>query len=109
MKQQFLLRGRKINEYYKKPNVFLFPTLSDGFGLTQLEARAWQLPLIVSNHCGEVVTDGKDGWVLDEVTAHSIASVIHKILLSPDMLARYAAHVDVTHEVNLVKLLEEIS
>jgi hypothetical protein len=30
-------------------------TFSDGFGLTQLEAQAWKLPMITTRFCGEVV------------------------------------------------------
>lgn len=60
-------------KYYQQSDVFLFPTLSDGFGLTQLEAQSWKLPLIVSKFCGEVVIDGINGRVLPEVTGGAIA------------------------------------
>ena len=43
--------------YYRDADVFLFPTYSDGFGLTQLEAQAWKLPIIASVFCGAVVED----------------------------------------------------
>src|SRR5262249_18435201 len=32
--------------HYREADVFLFPTFSDGFGLTQLEAQTWRLPVI---------------------------------------------------------------
>jgi glycosyltransferase involved in cell wall biosynthesis len=32
---------RATNAFYRNADVFLFPTFSDGFGLTQLEAQAW--------------------------------------------------------------------
>ncbi|MGD1919963.1 MAG: glycosyltransferase family 4 protein [Pleurocapsa sp.] len=35
-------------KYYQQADIFLFPTHSDGFGLTQLEAQAWRLPIITS-------------------------------------------------------------
>lgn len=49
--------------YYQLADVFLFPTLSDGFGLTQLEAQAWKLPIITSKFCGEVVKDRVNGAI----------------------------------------------
>jgi glycosyltransferase involved in cell wall biosynthesis len=67
-------------DYYQKADVFIFPTLSDGFGLTQLEAQAWKLPIIASRCCGEVVVDGVNGWLLDEVSGEAISNLIHSIL-----------------------------
>ncbi|TAF14772.1 MAG: glycosyltransferase, partial [Nostocales cyanobacterium] len=45
----------ETGQYYQIADIFLFPTLSDGFGLTQLEAKSWKLPIITSRYCGEVV------------------------------------------------------
>jgi glycosyltransferase involved in cell wall biosynthesis len=58
-------RGRR-GRFLSKADVLIFPTLSDGFGLTQLEAPAWSLPIITSRFCG-VVDDGVNGIVLDEL------------------------------------------
>ncbi|MBF2074599.1 MAG: glycosyltransferase family 4 protein [Synechococcales cyanobacterium C42_A2020_086] len=73
-------------QYYQQADVFLFPTLSDGFGLTQLEAQAWKLPLIVSRFCGEVVKDGVNGIVLPEVNGKAVADVIQYFLQHPEHL-----------------------
>ena len=72
--------------YYQEADVFLFPTLSDGFGLTQLEAQAWQLPVIASQNCGKVVEDGENGWVLPEVSGSAIAAYLKPLLDSADKL-----------------------
>ncbi len=66
--------------YYQQADVFLFPTLSDGFGLTQLEAQAWQLPVIASKNCGKVVENGENGWVLPEVSGSAIAACLKSLL-----------------------------
>ncbi|WP_088892276.1 glycosyltransferase family 4 protein [Leptolyngbya ohadii] len=76
--------------YYQQADVFLFPTLSDGFGLTQLEAQAWKLPLIVSKFCGEVVIDGMNGKVLPQVTGEAIATVLLTFLNDPQRLIELA-------------------
>ena len=65
--------------YYQQADVFLFPTLSDGFGLTQLEALAWKLPVITSAYCGEVVKNKSDGFILDKVTACEISQILNKL------------------------------
>jgi glycosyltransferase involved in cell wall biosynthesis len=67
---------------YKTSDIFLFPTISDGFGLTQLEALGHGLPVIASMHCGHVVEDGLNGLVLQEVTPEGIAEAI--IMLTRD-------------------------
>jgi glycosyltransferase involved in cell wall biosynthesis len=66
--------------------VFLFPTLSDGFGLTQLEAQAWKLPVIASRHCGDVVRRGVNGVMLDEVSGQAIADAIRECVMNPPRL-----------------------
>jgi glycosyltransferase involved in cell wall biosynthesis len=73
-------------QYYQRADVFLFPTISDGFGLTQLEAQAWKLPIIASRSCGEVVVDNVNGWILEEVSGNKIANLIQSILTDPAQL-----------------------
>jgi glycosyltransferase involved in cell wall biosynthesis len=73
-------------QYYQMADVFLFPTISDGFGLTQLEAQAWKLPILASRSCGEVVVDGVNGWILEEVSGNEIANLIQSISRNPAQL-----------------------
>lgn len=76
----------RTHDYYRLADLFLFPTVSDGFGLTQLEARAWGLPLIVSRRCGDVVRDGETGIVLRENSAETIVEAIEGFLAQPERL-----------------------
>jgi glycosyltransferase involved in cell wall biosynthesis len=77
------------SRFYRDADVFLFPTLSDGFGLTQLEAQAWQLPVIASRFCGEVVQHGVNGLILNDVTGGSIEGAIRQCLRQPALLAQF--------------------
>ena len=77
-------------KYYRDADVFLFPTLSDGFGLTQLEAQAWQLPIIASKFCGTVVKDNVDGFILKTLTGQEIATYLRHCLNNPALLAEFA-------------------
>lgn len=85
----------KVAELYRESDVFIFPTLSDAFGLTQLECMAWKLPLIASRHCGEVVRHGCNGLVLEEVTRESIAAALRHCLAHPKDLDRWSAGCEV--------------
>lgn len=68
-------RGR-TRHYYEKADVFLLPTISDGFALTQLEAQAHGLPVIASRRCGNVVIAEKNGLLLPDVTHEAISSAV---------------------------------
>ncbi|NET72266.1 MAG: glycosyltransferase family 4 protein [Sphaerospermopsis sp. SIO1G2] len=83
-------------QYYQMADIFLFPTLSDGFGLTQLEAQAWKLPIIASGFCGSVVTDGVNGWVLEKVTGEEIANLIKSILKNNAQLKSFMHNLNLT-------------
>jgi glycosyltransferase involved in cell wall biosynthesis len=76
----------KVHDYYRNSHLFILPTLSDGFGLTQLEAQAWGLPVIASRNCGEVVRERENGLLLSELSGASIAQAIESILKRPDYL-----------------------
>ena len=102
----------QVQTYYQQADVFLFPTLSDGFGLTQLEAQAWNLPIVASACCGDVVTDKVNGRVVAEVTGQGITDVLLDFLQQPRLLAEMAQHSTLTDEFSLIRLagrLQEIA
>ncbi|HZY81113.1 MAG TPA: glycosyltransferase family 4 protein [Cyclobacteriaceae bacterium] len=80
---------RQVSGYYKNADVFIFPTLSDGFGLTLLEAQAHKLPVICSTFCARVITNDVNGIVLPEVTSASIVDSVTRILDQPALLEKY--------------------
>ncbi|HVS71486.1 MAG TPA: glycosyltransferase family 4 protein [Phycisphaerae bacterium] len=49
---------------YRTSDVFVLPTISDGFAITQLEAMSYGLPVITTPNCGDVVAPGRDGYIL---------------------------------------------
>ncbi|MCX6595977.1 MAG: glycosyltransferase family 4 protein [Acidobacteria bacterium] len=76
---------------YQSADVFLFPTFSDGFGLTQLEAQAWKLPVLASRYCGDVVREGQNGLFIDPLTAENTAALLQRLLREPALLPSLAA------------------
>ena len=75
-----------IRQFYRDADVFVLPTFSDGFGITQLEAQAWKVPVVASKFCGEVVIDGENGCVLPDMTASAIAAVLRRCRAEPAWL-----------------------
>ena len=97
-----------VDSYYRDADVFILPTLSDGFGLTQLEAQAWKLPVIASRFCGEVVRDGMNGIVLEEVSGNRIADVIVSLLRAPERLSAMSVQSGVDERFSLTSLASSL-
>ncbi|MEP3478674.1 MAG: glycosyltransferase family 4 protein [Fuerstiella sp.] len=76
-------------EHYLNADVFVLPTHSDGFAITQLEAFSYGLPVIASRFCGNAVDHLHNGIILDEVTADSIIAAIQSLLDSPELLSQF--------------------
>jgi len=97
---------------YCESDVFLFPTLSDGFGLTQLEALGHGLPVIASSSCGVAVEHGVSGVVLPEVSPEFIAEEIMKLANNRDALHALRAGVrlpSMCHPSQLVARLTDVA
>lgn len=78
----------EVARFYATADVFILPTLSDGFARTQLEAQASRLPVIVSQNCGQVVRDGVNGIVLPDVEPASIVVALRQCIEAPEMLSK---------------------
>jgi glycosyltransferase involved in cell wall biosynthesis len=82
---------KETAEKYRAADVFILPTLSDGFAITQLEAQAHGLPVISSKCCGGVVENGRNGIILEEPSAACIAAAIRDCVAHPNRLQALAA------------------
>jgi glycosyltransferase involved in cell wall biosynthesis len=98
-----------VDRFYREADVFILPTLSDGFGLTQLEAQSWRLPVIASRCCGTVVQHGRNGFVLDEVSAETIAAAIEKLVHAPERLREMSQQSYVREQFTLQALASSLS
>jgi glycosyltransferase involved in cell wall biosynthesis len=78
----------EASRFYHGADVFILPTLSDGFAITQLEARYLRLPVIASRFCGAVVEHGVNGLILDAVDAPAIVAALRRCLGDPGALQR---------------------
>ena len=89
---------KEAAEKYRTADVFILPTLSDGFAITQLEAQAHGLPVISSKYCGGVVDNGRNGIVLEEPSAARIVAAIRDCVAEPHRLQTLAARSYVQNE-----------
>ena len=68
----------ELHNYYLSADLYVLPTLSDGFAITQLEAMSHSLPVITTERCGEVVSNEIDGYIIEPYSAESISKAIIK-------------------------------
>jgi glycosyltransferase involved in cell wall biosynthesis len=99
---------KETAEKYKAADVFILPTLSDGFAITQLEAQAHGLPVIASKSCGGVVENGRNGIILDQSSAACITAAIRDCLADPSRLQTLAAASHVQDEFSTDVLAERL-
>ncbi|MGC9260883.1 MAG: glycosyltransferase family 4 protein [Phycisphaerae bacterium] len=69
----------EAHRLFRESDIFVLPTMSDGFALTQLEAMAHGLPVIATPRCGEVVTEGRDGFIVPAGDADALAAAVARV------------------------------
>jgi starch synthase len=76
----------RLPEIYARSDVFVLPSLIEGFPLTALEAMSSGRPAIVSNHTfgGDVVNDGANGFVIPIRDPDAIAERLRLLSEDPD-------------------------
>jgi glycosyltransferase involved in cell wall biosynthesis len=68
-----------IAEFYQRCDLFVLPSVDDGFGMALFEAMANGVPSISTRNCGasELLVDGRDGLIID---ARSVDQLVASIL-----------------------------
>lgn len=67
-------KGEELSEYYANADVFIFPSKTDTFGLTQLEAMASGTPVLAykGTVSEEIIENGKSGILVDNFDIDAI-------------------------------------
>lgn len=92
-----------IHVEYENANLFIFPSLSDGFGFAPLEAMSYGVPCLVTNTSGisDIIEDGIDGFIVESESVKVLAEKIrwgynnkeslHKMgVLAKDKVSKYS-------------------
>ncbi|HLH56775.1 MAG TPA: glycosyltransferase family 4 protein [Verrucomicrobiae bacterium] len=86
----------QVGRLYSEAHVFVLPTISDGFGITQLEAMAHGLPVVATPNCGQVVTDGVDGFIVPARDPEALADALERIEAAPGLLREFSVRARAT-------------
>lgn len=74
-------------EYHQRASVFVFPSISDGYGKASLEAMAAGLPVITTDQTGarDTVTDGREGFIVPAGDAAALADRLQMLREDPSI------------------------
>lgn len=78
----------QVLDCMREHDVFVFPSLFEGFGLVITEAMSQGIPVITTERTAgpDLIKDGKDGWIVSAGSSIAIKEVITQILEKPELL-----------------------
>lgn len=100
LEQHVVLIGRRphaeLPAFYSGADVFVFPTLSEGFGMPPLEAQACGTPVVALKRGGslETVIDGVSGVLVDDLSVEAFADGVATAMRTPFDVAAVRAHAE---------------
>jgi hypothetical protein len=81
----------EVKQEFTRADVFVFPTLTDGFGIVLLEALFAGLPIVCTPCCGDVVEDGVNGRVVPSHDSAALAAALREIVENRELRERMSA------------------
>ena len=82
---------QQLEDLYRAADAFVFPSLSEGFGLPVLEAMARGIPVATSSRTSLAEVAGDAALLFDPEDERSIAAAIDRLLHEPGLADRLAA------------------
>jgi len=80
------IQNQNLPPYYAASDIFVIPSLAEGFGVAAAEAMAMELPLISTNIKGLIeVSDSKNAIVVPPADYKAVANAIIKLWQDPEL------------------------
>ena len=79
----------QMRDLYSQASVLVLPSIEDGFGQVIVQAMACGVPVITTTNTGgpDVITDGKDGFIVPIRDSRAIAERLDYLYCNPDARA----------------------
>lgn len=79
--------GKEKDSFFRNADIFVFPTFYETFGLVNLEAMEYKLPVVSTNEGGipDVIKDGENGFICLKKNPSSLADCIEKLLIDENL------------------------
>lgn len=89
-----------MEDFYEKCDLFVLPSIDEGFGMVVFEALACSLPVIVSTNvgAGDFIYNGKEGFVVDIRNAQQIKDKIEYLHSDRQLLQTMSAKAKDTYD-----------
>ncbi len=91
--KQTIFAGKvsNVQDYYASFNIFALPTLSEGLGITVLEAMYSELPIIASSVGGipEWLTHEKNGILVPPDNVFALRTALQYLMENPELAEKY--------------------
>lgn len=83
----------KMAELYSSMDIFLFPSLSESFGLVVIEAMSCGVPVIAFDcgAIGEIINDGENGFLIDYKDEQELIKATIKLATSESLRKAFAS------------------
>ncbi len=97
----------KLNKFYNSLDIFIFPSLYEGFGLPVLEAMACGIPTIVSNNSSlpEIVRDS--GILINSKDTQRLSKIIINLIKNKKRLKEFSKKaIKISKEFNWNKTMD---
>jgi len=75
----------------REHDVFVFPSLFEGFGLVITEAMSQGIPVITTDRTAgpDLIKHGEDGWIVPSGSSEAIKKVLNEILQKPELVEQF--------------------
>lgn len=79
--------GYEKDRIFKKSDIFVFPSKKEAFGLVNLEAMQWALPVVASNQGAipKIVRNGESGFIIDPKDIKQIVDRVVMLIRNPGL------------------------
>lgn len=103
------LPNDKILELMRNHDVFVFPSLFEGYGLVIAEAMSQGTPVITTERtCGaDFINDGENGWLINAGDTPGLIEKIEQVLYQPEILSQVGREAILTAEKSPFSLYGE--
>ncbi len=90
-----------MEEFYQKCDLFVLPSIDEGFGMVVFEALACSLPVIITTNvgAGEFITNGKEGYIVDIRNAQQIKDKIEYLNKNRQILKTMSSEAKKTFKI----------
>jgi glycosyltransferase involved in cell wall biosynthesis len=89
---KFLGKFTDVIPFYKRMDIFVLPSLYEGFGIVILEAMAMGIPVVATNVDGikEVLINDESGILIPPKNPEAIANVVNYLIDNPQIRERFS-------------------